>query len=59
MGAQKQRSDDLAERFLEYLHEERAIAMEQKRAADRAYLDASKRLRELEREIATIKGGAM
>lgn len=59
MGAQKQRSDDLSERFLEYLHEERAIAMEQKRAADRAYLDASKRLRELDREIATIKGGAM
>lgn len=58
MGAPK-RSENLAERFLQYLHDERAIEVERKRAADRAHLEASKRIRELDREIETIRGGAL
>lgn len=59
MAEQKQLNEDLSLRFLSYLHEERAIALEQKKSADRAYLEASKRLREIDKEIETIKGGAI
>lgn len=59
MGAQKPKSDNLADRFLEYLQEERAIEVSRKKDADRTHLDASKRIRELDKEIAIIKGGAL
>ena len=56
MAEQKQRSEDLSLRFLSYLHEERALALEQKETAVRTYKEANKRLLALEKEIATIKG---
>lgn len=50
------RPTDLAGRFLQYLHEERAMALEQKESAVRAYKEANKRLLALEKEIEYING---
>lgn len=57
MGAQ--RSEDLAERFLQYLLDERAIEVERKRSADRTHVEASMRIRAIDKEIEVIRGGAL
>lgn len=54
MGAQ--RSEDLAERFLQYLLDERAIEVERKRSADRTHVEASMRIRAIDKEIKVIRG---
>lgn len=42
-----------------YLQNERAIEVSRKQSADRTYLEASKRIREIDKEIEAIKGGAL
>lgn len=56
MSEQKRRNEELSSRFLSYLHEERALALEQKESAVRAYKEANKRLLALEKEIESING---
>lgn len=59
MGKQVPQSDTLAERFLHHLRVEEAELVADNKRADAAKVERDKRLRQIRREIETIKGGAI
>lgn len=50
---------NLPERFLQYLHEEESILLEDIRKGDKKAVEDRKRLRQIRREMETIRGGAI
>lgn len=54
-----EKQNDLPERFLDYLYAERQAEVDRLQASNRAYLAAQKRIRQLDKEIANLKGGAL
>lgn len=52
-------SNNLPERFLQYLHGERAELLRDIRRSDVKADEDRKRLRKIEREIEAIRGGAL
>lgn len=59
MRKQTERPRELPERFLQYLQQERAIEVERRKQADIQRLEANKRIRAIDKEIESIKGGAL
>lgn len=59
MGNAKETPTDLQERFLQYLRQERELEVERRRSADVQRLEASKRIRAIDKQIESIKGGAL
>lgn len=53
------RPTDLPERFLQYLQEERATEVHRLKQSDAIRVEAQKRIRQLDKEIEAIKGGAI
>lgn len=59
MGKQAEQPNELHERFLAYLHNERAELMKDIQRGNAKAVEDRKRLRQIEREIETIRGGAI
>jgi hypothetical protein len=59
MGKQQELPSNLQERFLLYLQTERAELLREIKQGDAKAVEDRKRLRQIDREIETIRGGAL
>lgn len=59
MSKPQEKSNNLPERFLQYLHDEEAMLLRDIRKGDEKAVEDRKRLRQIRREMEIIRGGAM